>query len=348
MSETSEDLGAVEQLLAERDALHGWLTKLDAVDTTVPEQVRTRVRADYQRRLAELTDGLRAHGDTIAAKLAEDRQEHADLAARASGSREALAEAELRHAVGEYSTARFEAERKQHVSDLETFEVSLAAAAERIARLEAVEELVNRAPQAPSESLEAEPAAPEEHPAEALEPEAETEVEVIEVDVDVAEESAVLGQLVVDDETDRLLAVFDEDASPADSTDDSGESAPSAPVSGYGPLSFTPSGAGEGNPSARQSTIPPLGMPPAASAPPRFVRPGERLRSEPPAESSPVQERSSPPARPVLDEEIIASGPPPEAVAIPVSRTLRCGECGAMNKPLEWYCEKCGAELTAS
>jgi uncharacterized OB-fold protein len=34
---------------------------------------------------------------------------------------------------------------------------------------------------------------------------------------------------------------------------------------------------------------------------------------------------------------------PQEAVA----RTVRCGECGAMNRPLEWYCEKCGAELTA-
>ena len=29
------------------------------------------------------------------------------------------------------------------------------------------------------------------------------------------------------------------------------------------------------------------------------------------------------------------------------TRTLRCGECGAMNRPLEWYCEKCGAELSA-
>jgi len=27
--------------------------------------------------------------------------------------------------------------------------------------------------------------------------------------------------------------------------------------------------------------------------------------------------------------------------------TLICGECGAPNLPTEWYCEKCGAELSA-
>ncbi len=28
-------------------------------------------------------------------------------------------------------------------------------------------------------------------------------------------------------------------------------------------------------------------------------------------------------------------------------RTLKCSECGAMNLPTEWYCERCGAELAA-
>jgi hypothetical protein len=26
-------------------------------------------------------------------------------------------------------------------------------------------------------------------------------------------------------------------------------------------------------------------------------------------------------------------------------RTLKCSECGAMNLPTEWYCDRCGAEL---
>jgi hypothetical protein len=28
-------------------------------------------------------------------------------------------------------------------------------------------------------------------------------------------------------------------------------------------------------------------------------------------------------------------------------KTLKCGECGTMNRPTEWYCERCGAELAA-
>ena len=30
-----------------------------------------------------------------------------------------------------------------------------------------------------------------------------------------------------------------------------------------------------------------------------------------------------------------------------VAKTLKCGECGALNRPTEWYCERCGAELAA-
>jgi uncharacterized OB-fold protein len=29
------------------------------------------------------------------------------------------------------------------------------------------------------------------------------------------------------------------------------------------------------------------------------------------------------------------------------AKTLRCGECGSMNYPTEWYCERCGAELAS-
>jgi len=29
------------------------------------------------------------------------------------------------------------------------------------------------------------------------------------------------------------------------------------------------------------------------------------------------------------------------------AKTLKCTECGSMNRPTEWYCERCGAELAA-
>jgi len=30
-----------------------------------------------------------------------------------------------------------------------------------------------------------------------------------------------------------------------------------------------------------------------------------------------------------------------------IAKSLKCGECSAMNRPTEWYCERCGAELAA-
>jgi hypothetical protein len=35
------------------------------------------------------------------------------------------------------------------------------------------------------------------------------------------------------------------------------------------------------------------------------------------------------------------------AVGTATQKTLRCQECGAMNFPTEWYCERCGGELAA-
>lgn len=331
MSDTSSAFEAVEQLLRERDAVHGWLARLDAVGTATPEGVRTKVRADYERRLADLTNGLREHADTIAARLADDRAEHADLEQRATASRNALAEAELRHAVGEYSQVQFDGERTRHTSDLETFGLSIAAVADRIARLEAVEELTRRpVPREADSSVESPMPAGE----------AEDAAEVVEVsDASGTSATVSVGELA-SAETDALLSVFDEPPAAAPSR------GPTTPGRNLGPLSFTPSGGGE-SPSPAPSgtpTVPPLGMPAAASSPPRFLRPGERL----PVEAPPSPKPAPSPARSLLEEEIVATGPAPEPVAVPVSRTLRCGECGAMNKPLEWYCEKCGAELTAS
>ena len=30
-----------------------------------------------------------------------------------------------------------------------------------------------------------------------------------------------------------------------------------------------------------------------------------------------------------------------------LAKTLKCAECGSLNRPTEWYCERCGAELAA-
>jgi hypothetical protein len=58
--------------------------------------------------------------------------------------------------------------------------------------------------------------------------------------------------------------------------------------------------------------------------------PGRRTSN--PAMASPTATSAAPAA---------AVGKAPAGVA----KTLKCGECGTLNRPTEWYCERCGAEL---
>jgi hypothetical protein len=51
---------------------------------------------------------------------------------------------------------------------------------------------------------------------------------------------------------------------------------------------------------------------------------------------------SAPPREP----EVQAPSPAPSGkAAAAVAKTLKCGDCGTLNRPTEWYCERCGAEL---
>src|SRR3954464_4009988 len=50
---------------------------------------------------------------------------------------------------------------------------------------------------------------------------------------------------------------------------------------------------------------------------------------------------SAPPPEPQASAPATSS---PKAAAA-VAKTLKCGDCGTLNRPTEWYCERCGAEL---
>lgn len=75
---------------------------------------------------------------------------------------------------------------------------------------------------------------------------------------------------------------------------------------------------------------------PSAPSPPPEARPAsmaESVKSEPAAPAPPLRPHPPLNARPSGVTEI--------------SKSLKCSECGGMNYPTEWYCERCGAELAA-
>jgi hypothetical protein len=329
---TPSNLADVEALLGERGAVLGWLGKLDAADSAVPSAVRERVRRDYQLRLEGVNQQLQGHGDAIGAKLADERAERDAAAASASTARDALAEAELRHLVGEYDHARFESERTRHAGDIERHERALGAVSERVRKLEdALAQIV-----APAQAVSAVAfAAPSADPVEAA-PEELPEVQTAEAFLEVEE------VIELEDEIDeQLLAIFD---GPADLSeldielvDDTASPEAATPADERGPLSFRP---GTGMPAEADRSIPSFGMP--AEVPARFTPVSEPQRVAPPA---PTPTPAPVTRGPMFEEDIVATGPTPEASAVVAGRTLRCAECSAMNKSSEWYCEKCGAEL---
>jgi len=339
MSDDAQDLAAVEAILSERDALHGWLKRLDEAGGSTPQSVRARVRVDYERRLEAVTERLKGHTDTISTRLAADRAEHEDLAGRAQVSRDALAEAELRHAVGEYDSARFEQERSRHVGDIETFEISLGAIAERVARLEAVQALVTRAPGTPAPTVVAS------NDSDVVDAKAVESATAPSTDEKSAQAEKTAFETVAAElgDDDSFLAVFN----PEEEDEEAPQGAPVRSSDTRGGLSFTPTGEFE----APRSPVvppgsPPLGMP-ERDQKPRFVRPSPSRGSElAEAEEREKGARSQVASLDVGTVELTPDPVLPEPAVDSGPRTLRCGECGAMNRPLEWYCEKCGAELT--
>jgi hypothetical protein len=131
-------------------------------------------------------------------------------------------------------------------------------------------------------------------------------------------------------------------------------------------------------PAPKEEMIPvkdePAPPPPPAEIPeaPRFVpRGGLKMRDSGPAKTIPFPTVApkEPPSPAAVDEltflksvslEGGRGAPGNSATAAPapvearperpsqsIAKTLKCGECGSLNRPTEWYCERCGAELAA-
>ncbi len=65
-------------------------------------------------------------------------------------------------------------------------------------------------------------------------------------------------------------------------------------------------------------------------------------RASGPAAGVSTATASAPPRPP---EAQTATSPSPGKAAATVAKTLKCSDCGTLNRPTEWYCERCGAEL---
>jgi hypothetical protein len=364
-------LSTVGTLMEERRQYEAWLAALDARRAETPKHVFTRVHADYVARLESVVARLIAHADGLRAELTSLTTRIATLDEQKHRARDERAELELRAHVGEISAqawkaataasdaaiADLEAQHERAKEELQRTRELLADAERPPTPVPAAATVPESAPPPPSASPPAAPRAAFQArsapsaPAPAAGAKPTTQVS------DVAE-----GDMHVPS-----------GAAPA--------TAPNAPAAPSGPSApGTGAGASAGNfdeLAFLQSVVEAPATPaaPAAAAPaPAPIAPASPPAPAPaPRAPAPAPRREPFAARAPQDarDKIVhpeeSTGPKIDATrgrslaanisgnnpivlrekSAEAAKTLRCAECGAMNYPTEWYCERCGAELAS-
>ncbi|MEO7987287.1 MAG: zinc finger Ran-binding domain-containing protein [Gemmatimonadales bacterium] len=290
---TSESLSSIDSLLQQRAQFEQWLARLDSASDKAPPAVRQRVRSDYEGRLKGVIEELRGHSATIGEELERHRASQAELDRERRLAEEALAEAEVRHTVGEFTEEEWTRINDESQANLTRLREGLGNVGSEISRLAEVQALITAEPK------RAEPPAPPPPPAsppKAEIPEPEPEL-IIEPELEIERETP--------------------------------------------PPTPSPAPAARPTPSPRREP---------AAAPP-----GDELaflKSVSEEERKPAARRPSNPGGGHTASRVSESAAPASQagtsgrIATPTgAKTLKCGECGTLNRPTEWYCERCGAEL---
>ncbi len=146
---TPQPANPIDALLEERARFESWLARLDSTGSTAPPAVRDKIRGDYQQRLTQVIEELKTHAAAVAEQLATLRVREGDLAEREAAAQETLAEAELRHAVGEYEESEWERVRGGSERLLLDVREELARVSDEITRLGEVQALIAAKPKLP-------------------------------------------------------------------------------------------------------------------------------------------------------------------------------------------------------
>jgi len=311
----NKSTAAIQRLLEERRQYEAWIARIDAAGGAAPSSVRSRVRSDYEARLNAVTEELKVHAEAARLMAAQRREVRRDLQGKEMAAAERLAEAELRHAVGEYDESQWTQVHKESLAELVSVREELGAVEEDIAQLEELERLVKMRPvaSAPAAAPAPPPLAPTTPPAAAA--------------------SNTGTSLPRVGSPPRPQVPAPAPAPAKDGQKNDAAKAPEKPAM-IDELAFLKSVTDDDKRG--------IGSPGPA---PTIRRSGAQFQ---PVEPAPT------PSRPAPTNTPTSPMPSPSSVATPTNnddpepvRTLKCRECGTMNLPTEWYCESCGAELAA-
>jgi hypothetical protein len=273
---TTDTEATIESLLEQRSQYEEWILRLDTSGDKASPAVRERVRGDYQARLESVMEQLRGRSAGIAEELERQHASQAALDRERRSAEEALAEAEVRHTVGEYTEDEWRRLSEQSRRNIEQLRGRLREIGAEITRLTEVQAQISGT----SGAAAAPPPPPPAPPARTPRPE-------------IIEQSPFVTHLAEEPNLVPPAPAKSQTQPPGDE------------------LAFLKSVSDEPSRPARRPSNPGMPAQTATSTP----RPAE------------------------------TAAPAPAKVASGVAKTLKCGECGTLNRPTEWYCERCGAEL---
>ncbi len=292
---TSDTDATIESLLQQRAQFEQWLARLDSAGDKAPPAVRAKVRSDYEARLRGVIDQLRGFAATIAEELDRHKGTQTGLDGERRQAEEALSEAEVRHAVGEYSEDEWQRINDQSGELLGRLRGELRAVGDEIARLAEVQGLIGGAPKRVEPPAPAPPPPP---PPAAAAPEREPELERFAPPPSPPPAAAAPAPVAAARPAPKPAPEITHGSTPVDE------------------MAFL------------KSVAPEEERKPAPAAGRRGSNPGPSAARA--AEGAGTASQTSAPGKPGA-----AGG----------AKTLKCGECGTLNRPTEWYCERCGAEL---
>lgn len=365
----------VRSLVAERQRYDDWLAALDARKAETPERVYERVRGDYAARRGEVLTKLAEHVAELEMLSSSLLQQRSELSTQLDALEETRVEAMIRNAVGEYDNDKWDALRQDvegQITKLTDDRTLVQMELDEIhALLEQARPTGEPDPIKGSESLiadepVAEVAAPASEEGEAPADDFKGSESLIEM-ASIEEVMVEAPADAVEAETDATIditadtvemAVFtlpEGDAPAAGDAIDLVTVAEGVDIIDDAPFVVPEAAA----PYANNEVDDALAM--FAETP---VQPMKAVPDAPPV--PPAAAPTVPPIDPFddlafLHSVIAPSGSQPAVPAatvtppsVPVAgnqaepaKTLRCTECGTMNLPTEWYCERCGGELAA-
>ena len=318
-------MDAVAALMLERQRYEDWIAQLESRRSITPPHVFERVRGDYEARLREVMQQLTGRTAEVQATAAALTERLARMQSEETAIRDERYEAELRSHVGEVTATQWTAIERESDERIAKLTSERASVTGEIARLQQLLSMTGgRAAAADAGSLK--------------------------LDTSRADKGAEPPRSGSFDELEFLKSVTD------------GERGGAAAKAGARDAAAR-TGAPPASPPVRTSAAVPRAATPAkgaatlfdapvAPAPPtNGAVPNAGLVSAPEptfsgSESgSATNNGSEEPSKAV--ERDMSDAVPSFLRDVPQeqTKTLRCGECDAMNFPTEWYCERCGAEL---